>query len=191
MAREILATSLTLREILPRGTSHADLDRRSAVDCDIVVAQPTVSGRHCRLTQTVDGFLLEDLGSSNGTYVDGARIISPTEVSEKSVVTLGAAVPMPWPQLTAKSAARFVLIGRDADNDVILDDPRVSGRHARLVRTDSQTLIEDLSSSNGTFVNSPDRKATKAIALVETDVVYFGSRAVPASLLLTATPNAQ
>src|SRR5262249_42776866 len=44
--------------------------------------------------------------------------------------------------------------------------------------------IEDLGSSNGTFVNSPDQRATHAIPLTESDVVYFGSLAVPATRLL-------
>lgn len=47
-----------------------------------------------------------------------------------------------------------------------------------------QTLIEDLGSSNGTFLNSADRKVTNPIALSETDTLYFGTLAVPATRLL-------
>ena len=39
----------------------------SGPDCDLVVDRPVVSGRHCRLTRVGDGYLLEDLGSTNGT----------------------------------------------------------------------------------------------------------------------------
>ena len=30
----------------------------SGADCDLVVERPTVSGRHCRLTETFDGYLV-------------------------------------------------------------------------------------------------------------------------------------
>ena len=50
----------------------------SRADCDVVVDSPLASGRHCQLTQTPDGLVLEDLGSTNGTYVDGNRITAAT-----------------------------------------------------------------------------------------------------------------
>lgn len=44
------------------------------VECDVVIKDVKASRMHCRLTRTDDGFLLEDLGSRNGTFVSGARI---------------------------------------------------------------------------------------------------------------------
>ena len=44
-------------------------------------------------------------------------------------------------------------IGRDADNNVMIPDPRVSGRHARLVQRNGFWWIEDLDSTNGTLLN--------------------------------------
>ena len=46
-----------------------------------------------------------------------------------------------------------VTIGRDADNDVPLPNPQVSRHHARLRRSGTAHVIEDLGSTNGTFVN--------------------------------------
>ena len=43
-------------------------------DCDLVVQESAVSSRHCRLTHKADGFTVEDLNSTNGTFVNGARI---------------------------------------------------------------------------------------------------------------------
>lgn len=48
---------------------------------------------------------------------------------------------------------RFSL-GRDADNDLQLHDTEVSRHHALLQRVEDQYLIEDLDSSNGTYINS-------------------------------------
>lgn len=65
--------------------------------CDVVVGQPTVSSRHCRLSETPDGFLLEDLQSRNGTFVNGQRLHKPRVVLPQDTITLGRSVPMPWP----------------------------------------------------------------------------------------------
>jgi pSer/pThr/pTyr-binding forkhead associated (FHA) protein len=157
----------------------------SGADCDVVVAQPRVSGRHCRFTELADGYLIEDLGSSNGTYVNGERIEKPTRVSTADAITLGALVPMPWPPGSGAPGATLVRIGRTADNDIVLDDPRVSSYHARLIVSEGRTQIEDAGSSNGTTVNSSDNPARKAIDLTEADTVYFGSMAVPARRLLS------
>lgn len=46
----------------------------------------------------------------------------------------------------------LVRIGRDADNDVVLRDARVSRHHARIVHEKGFFVIYDLASSNGTFV---------------------------------------
>ena len=45
------------------------------------------------------------------------------------------------------------LIGRAADNTIVLSDERVSAHHARITFTGGQWLLEDLGSRNGTFVN--------------------------------------
>lgn len=69
----------------------------SAPDCDIVVDEPHVSGHHCKLHFDRGGFLLEDLQSTNGTYVNGVRISEATIITKGEKVTLGRKSPMPWP----------------------------------------------------------------------------------------------
>jgi adenylate cyclase len=43
-------------------------------DCDLPLADPTVSRRHAELDITDSGLRLQDLGSTNGTFVDGRRV---------------------------------------------------------------------------------------------------------------------
>jgi pSer/pThr/pTyr-binding forkhead associated (FHA) protein len=45
------------------------------------------------------------------------------------------------------------LIGRDADSDIRLEDGAASAKHARLDRQGRHWVIEDLDSSNGTFID--------------------------------------
>ena len=153
----------------------------SGADCDVVVDSPLASGRHCQLTQKPDGYFLEDLGSTNGTYVDGNRITSARRVTPAEAITLGQTVSMPWPP----EVALFIRIGRIAGNDIVLEDPRVSSHHARLmIVAGSDTLIEDVGSSNGTYLNSAENRVTRPTRLTRSDTVYFGSLAVPAARLL-------
>lgn len=49
------------------------------------------------------------------------------------------------------SVERYV--GRDADNDIVLDDQEASSRHARISFLDGAFWIEDLDTTNGTLVN--------------------------------------
>lgn len=47
------------------------------------------SRRHCEIEVTPQGLVLSDLGSSNGTYVDGRRIEAPTPLDSGSMVVVG------------------------------------------------------------------------------------------------------
>jgi len=155
----------------------------SAPDCDLVVDQPAVSQHHCRLTQTPRGCFLEDLGSTNGTFLNGRKLTSRMVVCVADTIRLGQNVPLPWPKAIPVSKMRIIRIGAAQDNDVILDLPMVSGHHA-LIRVDGDVAtIEDLGSTNGTAIGASGKKISQA-TLMPGDVVYLGSHGVPASKLL-------
>src|SRR4051794_38625527 len=91
----------------------------SAPECDLSVNRPTVSERHCCLIRTARFFLLQDLRSTNGTFVNGARLTSQVRVTPGDAITMGLSERMPWPTTDGESTT--VHIGRDAENDVVLD----------------------------------------------------------------------
>ena len=53
---------------------------------------------------------------------------------------------------------RRIMIGRNTDNELVLDSAYVSRHHAVIMRTSDGPYIEDLNSNNGTFVNSREIK---------------------------------
>ncbi len=67
--------------------------------------------------------------------------------------------------------AHPVTIGRLPDNIIVIDNPAVSGRHARVYREGTQFVLEDLKSTNGTFVND---KPVARHTLAEGDIVLVG-----------------
>lgn len=62
---------------------------RSA-DCQIILDDDYVSTRHARvLADSSGGWYVEDLGSTNGTYVNGQRITVPTTITLADTVRIG------------------------------------------------------------------------------------------------------
>ena len=66
-------------------------------------------------------------------------------------------------------------IGRLPDNSVIIDNPAVSGHHARVFSESGAVILEDLNSTNGTFVNG---KPTTRQVLRNGDVVLIGKHQI-------------
>ena len=71
----------------PRPNLVFELDKPSYVigreaGNDLVIEDPQVSRRHAQLTQQGNSYLIEDIGSTNGTYVNGKRVTAPTLLTE-------------------------------------------------------------------------------------------------------------
>jgi hypothetical protein len=66
-------------------------------------------------------------------------------------------------------------IGRLADNDIHIDNMAVSGHHALIINILKDSFLEDLNSTNGTYVNG---KLVKKHALQEADVITIGRHAL-------------
>ena len=58
-----------------------------------------------------------------------------------------------------------ILIGRGADAAIVLDDDYVSTRHARIASSGEQWFVEDLGSTNGTYIGSVRISQPTAIAV--------------------------
>ncbi len=65
----------------------------------------------------------------------------------------------------------IVTIGRNLSNDICIDNLAVSSFHAKIIKEGDQFIIEDLKSTNGTFVNK--KKIAKA-SLHDNDTIIIG-----------------
>jgi len=61
---------------------------------DVVINDAEVSRRHARLVMQGDSFVLEDLGSTNGTSVGGVRLTGPRLLKAGDTITLGEKISL-------------------------------------------------------------------------------------------------
>jgi RND superfamily putative drug exporter len=145
-------------------------------DCDLVLTDEGVSRRHAELSVTADGaVVVTDLGSSNGTFVNGREIEAPVELRSNQDLRVGdSVIALREPSKTVlvrrgvtlrlesggergqevEVFGRDFVVGREEACQLVLPDPTVSARHASFaVLANGETMVTDLGSRNGTFVN--------------------------------------
>lgn len=170
-------------------------------DNDIVVPAEAVSRHHASLKRRGAGYVITDLGSTNGLSVDGQlvkeKLLAPgdrVEIGKHVILTyLGAedvaaqlaaglpgmagatpaagAAPAPGPEVLEIPEGQALSLGRGAETAVHLVHPQVSALHAQVRRREGQVVIQDMGSSAGTFVNG---QQVQERALQEGDVIRIG-----------------
>ena len=66
-------------------------------------------------------------------------------------------------------------IGRAANNQVCLNEPSVSRKHAKIFRDNNQYFIEDLRSRNGTWINGHVIESGVRVEVQEGDPIAVGN----------------
>ena len=65
-------------------------------DCDIVAADRQISRYHARVKRTSEGFVVEDLGSKNGTHLNGVLLRSPSPLQDGDVIQVAFALELAY-----------------------------------------------------------------------------------------------
>ncbi|GAB4293421.1 MAG: hypothetical protein Kow0090_07760 [Myxococcota bacterium] len=159
---------------------------------DIVLNAPSVSRRHARIYIWEGKYCIEDLGSSNGVYVNGHKISEAVAIDPSCRIDVGGfelsfgAAPAPAAGGTnisqimrqrpatspAVSSIRLIglsepvrdqvfplpvmgeaTVGRADTNSVAIHHNSISRNHARIIVGGGKVVVQDLGSSNGTYVN--------------------------------------
>jgi pSer/pThr/pTyr-binding forkhead associated (FHA) protein len=185
--------------------------------CDIVIPSDEVSRRHAEIEPADGALAVRDLGSANGTFVNGKRVTGTQALKAGDIVAfdcneLAVEGPAPGGRATVVRSAvgdthvraavggsgtrvmpaagptlAFVsggeagrrediatgaTVGRGPDNAIVIDDATVSGSHARLSEAGGSWAVQDLGSTNGTFVNG--KRVTHGVVKAG-DRLRFGS----------------
>lgn len=169
-----------LESELPRLAQSIVIGRDGSV-CQLAVNDARVSTRHARLTADEEGWVLEDLQSTNGTMVNGQKVrrmrigwrqafhvaevrLTPLqvvrEVSHQAapfqgtvMVAVDELAPPPQDALARAATKPRMVVGRSPEADIVVDSPHVSLRHVLVEQKPDGFLVTDLRSTNGTFVN--------------------------------------
>jgi DNA-binding winged helix-turn-helix (wHTH) protein len=137
--------------------------------------------REPRFIRTVHGF--------GYSFCGEASELTPSPASRSRGAARDAApsVVLSWSDQSRRLADGAHVIGRDAGCVVWLDVPGVSRRHARLVVNGRSATIEDLGSTNGTFVD--DAPVVGAQELLDGQRIHFGPLEVRFRLMSSAVPT--
>jgi len=156
----------------------------------IIKYDPEISSRHAVIRRKNRIFFIEDLNSTNGTYVNGIKINSTVELKNKDEIKMGqntfifSSFALPEKSITLARPAdkssslipevagkliysnnlgkeiTFILnkdcikAGRTKESDLsFYYDLEVSSNHAMIIRKEGKYFIEDLKSTNGTYIN--------------------------------------
>jgi EmrB/QacA subfamily drug resistance transporter len=199
--------------------------------CDLELEDSQVSRRHAVIRPVERGIVVEDLGSTNGTIVEGERISEPvTLASSNASIVFGQTeleliLDFPEPEATQRqetptdmpaaggaatgvsaqgapsgpalerklrviwgpaaghslSVEQEVVIGREGADLTILD-PELSRRHAAVRPVPNGVEIEDLGSTNGTWVNG--ERIDKPVTLATSGKLQLGTTEIQVELLM-------
>ena len=224
-------TSLPEKQRIQITKDATRLGREPGLDVVIAATAANVSRRHAEIRHQQGVYHLVDLGSFNGTFLNGRRIATGEVLHDDDVIQLGPGGPslrfrspanqdahrtaqmgqssgrhqsgrlaQPKNQTifatpdTGGSQATLrggdpcsedpqvflqrpldrpqLSIGRGDECDISLDGLLISNNHARISQSSSGITIEDLNSTNGTYVNG--QRITSRTLIRSEDVVHIG-----------------
>lgn len=151
----------------------------------LVFQQDDVSRRHAEIVEKDGKHYLRDLGSSNGTYLNGQLVEKGkwVEFSQGDHLRLGSQaslsrsptdLPEQLPALPLPPQGAAVTVGRGLDNSLITPWANSSRNHAVIQEKDGVNWLLDRGSSNGTFLNGKKIPSQQWVILQPGQVVQFG-----------------
>ena len=165
-----------------------------APSCTYQLDKPTVSAQHALLELLPSGEMrVRDLNSRNGTYLNSfanrvgsefvpvqrgdTLLVGRADVAIRAIVVpidsrQPASLP-PTENIGIKLHGDAMVFGRDPKADFTIPHPAVSFRHAQLTRVGSESFVEDLASTNGTFVNGNRIPARNRVSVKAGDEISF------------------
>ena len=159
--------------------------------CEIRIMDERISRKHSLIKFTDDGARLTDLGSTNGTYQNGALIEDEVMLMSKDKIDLGHAVTYRvrvCSRVNKLSSIRLsssgeiyllanteMIIGRfgeeNHDTDLMIYDPSIQLQHCRIEHFYNDNFIISLDPKNPAKVNG---KPVKELGLKDNDLIELG-----------------
>ena len=123
--------------------------------CGIRLSMDSVSGFHCLVIYDEASFVIVDLASSNGIYIDSRRVSRGefVPVNSKSILQIGTEI-LDWQQVMKfrNQALSAIMLGRNPNSHISIDSDAVSWNHGCLLISEKNYFLVDFASVNGTYV---------------------------------------
>ena len=165
-----------MKELRTLATKFSPAQFRDQMGPFVLVQQPPNAGAQTPSTQAM-GLPIN---------VQRTTVAKPEKVSAGALALLFQFDELVVAQVPPLQGVDQLSVGRQPDNDLVLDDPSVSKKHA-ILRWDaenSRCTVQDLGSTNGTFLNASVR-IRRETTLKNGDILSFGE--VQYWFLLTPT----
>jgi len=82
---------------------------REAPSAKFVIADPAVSRRHAQISREDDGYVIEDLNSTNGTFINAQRVVGAVPLTPGDLIELGTAVTLSYDTLDLDNVTMLAL----------------------------------------------------------------------------------
>ena len=165
-------------------------------ECQLTISDSGLSRQHATLWNQDGQWWIRDESSLNGTFLNGEKV-DGSQLLDGDVIDFGGNAPFTF-RVIAAAAPRpddyqnrmfclgfepedgsktFILrrklsiVGRNKTADLMIDEPAVSGIHARIEYRDGRVTLLDSGSKNGTVING---ETVRRSQLVPGDRVVFG-----------------
>lgn len=138
---------------------------------EITINDPEVSRRHASLTATLSGYQIQDLGSTNGTFIDGVRLGGdPLGLESGQIITIGGGVALLYQSVTEVDAQAETILEKDLDLPLLAEEPELI-ESSTVESADDAYLIESSEEDSlGEIVTSAEAVgATEEQWVVEQD----------------------
>ncbi len=195
----VFIAGLAKDQRIPLGDEQIILGTRQ--DSTWVLSDPYVSAAHCAISRNGDEFVVTDLGSSNGTLLNGARITKGMTLRPGDLIAMGSHVvearlvggvveaartsmkftamdmpAVPQPRIVIDGRVHTggkITIGRSPQCEIVVESPLASRVHCTIAwDKDRRFTIAD-SSSHGTYLD--DKRVVNA-PLLESCVLRIADR---------------
>jgi pSer/pThr/pTyr-binding forkhead associated (FHA) protein len=82
---------------------------REAPSAKFVIADPAVSRRHAQISRQDDGYVIEDLNSTNGTFINAQRVVGVVPLTPGDLIELGTAATLSYDSLDLDNVTMLAL----------------------------------------------------------------------------------
>ncbi len=171
---------------------------------DLQINHSHISNQHIKVSLNEQSVKITDLNSTNGSFINGERIIGSIFLNKSGTVfladpKLSIQLKINLPLSSAKKQGilkpsdkslpiiqlvegQTITLGRSKSNDIVIDNSYVSRIHCYItLNGDGSVSIKDNQSQNGIFINTLDNSISQ-ILMTDDDQLYIAGKDIVYSL---------